>query len=230
MQSTQDDKDSGPTSDKKSATAQAAESKIPGTVPGEDSSVSPSLASHSASSTSATSGVEGSKNDEPTEGDWEVMETELAAWGRQLDQLRVKAHLVGRDMLDELESRYEEVNRQAQALRQEGEEQLQKAQTSATESAAQTSEQTREVMKDTQEFVEKSTAQAKESFDHLSTQAKAQSEAAAVNFKDASEKLWIGAQEIGEGFSRAWVELRQSFDSASKKLQEKDSPDQKVQK
>lgn len=230
MQSTQDDKDSGQTSDKKSATAQAAESKIPGPVPGEDMTSSPLLASQSASSASATPDIERPKNDEPAEGDWDAMETELAAWGRQLDQLRVNAHLVGRDVLDDLEARYEEVNRQAQALRHEAEEQLQKAQASATETAAQTSEQTREVMKDTQEFVEKSTAQAKESFDHLSAQAKAQSEAAAANLKDTSEKLWIGAQEMGEGFKRAWVELRQTFDSATTKMQDKDLPDQKVQK
>ena len=208
MQSTKDEKDSGQSSAHKPAT-QGPKGKLPGPAPGEDTVTSSSSPSPGAQSAPKTPDIESREKNEPPEGDWDVMEKELAAWGRQLDQLRVKAHLVGKDALGELESRYEEVNRQAQALRQEAEEQMKKAQSEAAQNTARTSEQAREAMKDTQEFVEKTTAQATE------------------NLKEVSEKLWIGAQEMGEGFKRAWVELRQAFDSASTKMQEKDQSQEK---
>lgn len=153
------------------------------------------------------------QRDATPDGDWEVMERELAEWGRLLDRLRKNAHLVGTEMLEDLETRYEEIKGQAHSLREEAEEKVREAKQNASEQR-----------EGAREFVEEATVQAKRSFDHLSAQAKAHTELAAENIKDVSEKLWIGAQEMGDGFRRAWVELRQGFESASEKIQENDGP------
>lgn len=152
--------------------------------------------------------ISGSERRVRTDGDWDLMEQELEGWAKKLDELRSKSHLIGRDTLNDLEARYKEVKRQADALREEVE---------------NLDEGDRDFLRNSQDFVADKSAQAKESLDDLSAKAKVQTETATKKVKEASDKLKVGMSEMSEGVKRAWDELIKAFDAASEKMQDKKS-------
>lgn len=51
-------------------------------------------------------------------GDWSSMESELAGWGRQLDEMRANADSFGRQVLDDLQRRYDALTAEAEQVKQ----------------------------------------------------------------------------------------------------------------
>lgn len=153
--------------------------------------------------------------DAPSRADWDTLEEQLAAWGRQLDQLRVRANMAGSETLRNLEERYDEVTRQAEALRKDAEEKAKTAQRLADQ-------QSETLVKGVRDSVAQTSKSAKENYTEFTEKAAVHAETAAETIKETSEKLWVGAQEMGEGFRNAWEEMRKAFENASERMQEKD--------
>lgn len=138
-----------------------------------------------------------------TDKEWNDLQRELDTLGEQVKSLRDHAGALGETVLGNIELRFQDVLSRAHAYRNTTAAQLEALQKSALDQADQTQAS-------------------------LTEQGKKSAEVA----KDKARELWEraeplrqGAQEVGQGFVRAWSELAASFGKAAEKVQTDRSKD-----
>lgn len=140
------------------------------------------------------------------ETEWNDLQRELETLGEQVKSLRDHAGALGETVLGNMELRFQDVLSRAHAYRNTTAAQVEELHKHALNQAVQTQSS-------------------------LSEQSKKSAEMA----KDKARELWEsaeplrqGAQEVGQGFLRAWSEIAASFGKAAEKVQAertKDAPE-----
>ena len=153
------------------------------------------------------------KTDKATQADkeWDDLQHDLETLGNQVKALRDHAGALGETVLGNMELRFQDVLSRANAYRNTTAAQIEELQKTALDQADQTQATLTEQGK-------KSAAMAKDK---------------ARELWDRAEPLRQGAQEVGNGFLRAWSEIAASFGKAAEKVQTerpKDSADDKSSK
>ena len=126
---------------------------------------------------------------------WSEFERDLDSLGRQLAELQAHTAALGTHFVRGLEASFEDVRTRAERFRREREIEL---------------EQVRQ----------KAQHEAENAFADM----RQRSSEAARQVWERSEPLRQGAKDVGEGLSRAWVELRASFGKAAGRLQPETDP------
>ena len=137
---------------------------------------------------------------EPTkhaDKEWDDLHRELTTLGEQVKSLRDHAGALGETVLGNMELRFQDVLSRAHAYRNTTASQMDQLQKHVVDQADQTQATLTEQGK-------KSAEMAKDK---------------ALEFWDRSEPLRQGAQEVGQGFLRAWSEIAASFSKAAEKVQ-----------
>jgi hypothetical protein len=129
--------------------------------------------------------------------EWEDLHRELETLGEQVKSLRDHAGALGETVLGNMELRFQDALSRAHAYRNTTASQMEQLQTHVMDQADQTQATLTEQGK-------KSAEMAKDK---------------ALEFWDRSEPLRHGAQEVGQGFLRAWSEIAASFNKAAEKVQ-----------
>ena len=129
--------------------------------------------------------------------EWDDLKRELETLGDQVKSLRDHAGALGETVLGNMELRFQDVMRRANAYRNTTAAEIEELQKMALDQANQTQASLTEGGK-------KSAAMAKDTERELWTRA---------------EPLRQGAQEVGQGFLRAWSEIAASFGKAAEKVQ-----------
>ncbi|WP_156137472.1 hypothetical protein [Methyloceanibacter caenitepidi] len=145
------------------------------------------------------------------EKEWDDLQRDLETLGDQVKSLRDHAGALGETVLGNMELRFQDVLSRANAYRNTTAAQIEELQKMALDQADQTQATLTEQGK-------KSAAMAKDK---------------ARELWDRAEPLRQGAQEVGNGFLRAWSEIAASFGKAAEKVQTertKDSTDDKSSK
>lgn len=142
-------------------------------------------------------------NTDRADKEWADLQRDLDTLGEQLGSLRDHSAALGDTLVNELETRFQEVRdrtlnfrnateAQFEALRQLAMQQASETQSSLTEAGMKSADAAKETARQVWE---------------------------------RSEPLRLGAQEVGQGFVRAWTEIAASFGKAAEKIQsEKDKP------
>lgn len=138
-------------------------------------------------------GNQSAKSETPADKQWSEFERDLDTLGQQLAALQVHTASLGTELVSSLEARFNEVKSRALSFKQAREAELEQVRQTAFQ-------------------------QAKEAEGAFS-EARARSTEAARQVWERSEPLRQGAKDVGEGLSRAWVELRASFGKAAGRLQ-----------
>ncbi len=129
--------------------------------------------------------------------EWDDLKRELETLGDQVKSLRNHAGALGETVLGNMELRFQDVMSRANAYRNTTAAEIEELQKMALDQANQTQASLTESGK-------KSAAMAKDKARELWTRA---------------EPLRQGAQEVGQGFLRAWSEIAASFGKAAEKVQ-----------
>ena len=129
--------------------------------------------------------------------EWDDLQRELETLGEQVKSLRDHAGALGETVLGNMDLRFQDVLSRAQAYRNTTAAQMDELQKLALDQAGQTQASLTEQGK-------KSAEMAKDKAQELWTRA---------------EPLRQGAQEVGQGFLRAWSEIAASFGKAAEKVQ-----------
>ncbi|ODR98904.1 hypothetical protein AUC68_06945 [Methyloceanibacter methanicus] len=129
--------------------------------------------------------------------EWDDLQRELETLGDQVRSLREHAGALGETVLGNMELRFQDVLSRAHAYRNTTATQMETLQKLAVEQAGQTQATLTETGK-------KSAEMAKDK---------------ARELWDRAEPLRQGAQEVGQGFLRAWSEIAASFGKAAEKVQ-----------
>jgi hypothetical protein len=134
---------------------------------------------------------------EKAEKEWADLQRDLDTLGQQLNSLGKHSAALGGTVVKDLETRFQDVRAHALGFRSATEEQFESLRKLAMEQAAQTQSsltdaglRSAEMAKDT-----------------------------ARQMWDRAEPLRQGAQEVGQGFIRAWSEIAASFGKAAEKVQ-----------
>lgn len=129
--------------------------------------------------------------------EWNDLQHDLETLGDQVKALRDHAGALGETVLGNMELRFQDVLSRANAYRNTTAAQIEELQKMALDQADQTQASLTESSK-------KSAAMAKDK---------------ARELWDRAEPLRQGAQEVGNGFLRAWSEIAASFGKAAEKVQ-----------
>lgn len=141
---------------------------------------------------------------EQADKEWDDLQRELDTLGEQVKSLREHAGALGETVLGNMELRFQDVLSRAHAYRNSTAAQVEELQKAALDQASQTQASLQETGK-------KSAEMAKDK---------------ARELWDRSEPLRQGAQEVGQGFLRAWSEIAASFGKAAEKVQTEKPKDQ----
>lgn len=134
---------------------------------------------------------------EKAEKEWADLQSDLDKLGEQLNSLRDHTAALGGTVVKDMEARFQDVRAHALGFRSATEEQFESLRKLAMEQAAQTQSSLTEAGLRSAE-VAKDTAR---------------------QVWEKSEPLRVGAQEVGQGFIRAWSEIAASFGKAAEKVQ-----------
>jgi predicted nucleic acid-binding Zn-ribbon protein len=137
------------------------------------------------------------QNADQADKEWADLQRDLDTLGEQLGSLRDHSAALGDTLVNELETRFQDVRSrtlnfrnateaQFEALRQLAAQQASATQSSLTEASLKSAETAKETARQVWE---------------------------------RSEPLRLGAQEVGQGFVRAWSEIASSFGKAAEKIQ-----------
>ena len=129
--------------------------------------------------------------------EWEDLQRELDTLGEQVKSLRTHAGVLGETVLGNMDLRFQDVLSRAHAYRNTTTAQMEDLQKLALDQASQTQSTLTETGK-------KSAEMAKDK---------------ARELWERAEPLRDGAQELGQGFLRAWSEIAASFGKAAEKVQ-----------
>jgi predicted nucleic acid-binding Zn-ribbon protein len=135
-------------------------------------------------------GTQWTKSETKADKEWSEFERDLESLGRQLAELQLHTAALGTQLVRSLEAGFDEVKHRAERFRKE-----------------------REVEVD--EMRRRATYEAENTFADMRNR----STEAARQMWERAEPLRQGAKDVGEGLSRAWVELRASFGKAAGRLQ-----------
>jgi len=134
---------------------------------------------------------------EKAEKEWADLQRDLDTLGEQLDSLRAHTAALGGTVVKDMETRFQDVRAHALGFRSATEEQFESLRKLAVDQASQTQStltdaglRSAEMAKDT-----------------------------ARQMWDRAEPLRQGAQEVGQGFIRAWSEIAASFGKAAERVQ-----------
>ncbi|HUW74944.1 MAG TPA: hypothetical protein VMW05_13160 [Methyloceanibacter sp.] len=133
---------------------------------------------------------------EKAEKEWADLQRDLDTLGAQLSSLQEHTAALGGTVVKDMESRFQDVRAHALGFRSATEEQFESLRKLAMEQAAQT-------QNTLTESGMKSAEMAKDT---------------ARQMWERSEPLRQGAQEVGQGFIRAWSEIAASFGTAAEKV------------
>lgn len=134
---------------------------------------------------------------EKAEKEWADLQRDLDTLGEQLNSLRDHTAALGETMVKDMETRFQDVRAHALGFRSATEEQFEALRKLAVEQAAHTQSTLTETGL-------KSAEMAKDT---------------ARQMWERAEPLRQGAQEVGQGFIRAWSEIAASFGKAAEKVQ-----------
>jgi hypothetical protein len=134
-------------------------------------------------------GTQWTKSETKADKEWSEFERDLDRLGRQLGELQAHTAALGSHLVSALEARFEEVKSRAESFRKERALELE------------------QVRLRTQHEAESAFADMRQ-----------RSSEAARQVWERAEPLRQGAKDVGEGLSRAWVELRASFGRAAGRL------------
>lgn len=159
---------------------------------------------------------------------WEQVDQQLMEWGEQLDQLwshsRDHVDLEQEKIILDLETQYNSVRDEILIMQQRVEGHHEASPSSDAQDAG-TLDKAKEQLADLQDTASEKardmTNQVKETIGDLSDRVR--SGEALDDLKDATERMKIGAAEVGEGVSRAWGELKNAFEKAGDRMKEKQS-------
>lgn len=143
--------------------------------------------------------------------EWDDLQRDLETLGDQVKSLRDHAGALGETVLGNMELRFQDVLSRAHAYRNTTVAQMEELQKLAVDQANQTQASLTETGK-------KSAEMAKDK---------------ALELWERAEPLRQGAQEVGQGFVRAWSEIAASFGKAAEKVQTertKDTPEDESSK
>lgn len=150
---------------------------------------------------------------------WNEIDRQLIAWGEQLDELWTRSRDNPDEKRDELimelETRYNAVRQDIMTLQEQNE----RASAGAArdqDASGDGTERLVQLKDDVSEKAREVGEQIKSEVQDLGERVR--SGEALEDAKETAETLRIGAIEVGRGLSRAWGELRQSFDSAGEKM------------
>ena len=136
------------------------------------------------------------------------MELEFAEWGRKLKELRNRADLVGKDLVDDLEHRYRAIERQAKELKRSASSQVHHT----TEEAASIADSAKGKVSEAIDEASKRVTAAGESASDTASRISKHTKAKSTQLKE-------GAGDVAMGFEHAWEALRRSFEKAYSRLQ-----------
>jgi len=143
------------------------------------------------------------KKSDQAEKEWTDLQRDLDTLGEQLGSLRSHTAELGETLVDDLEARFRDVRSRTLNFRNATEEQFEALRQLAVQQASATQSSLTEAGL-------KSAETAKET---------------ARQMWERSEPLRLGAQEVGQGFARAWTEIAAAFGKAAEKIQsERDKP------
>lgn len=156
---------------------------------------------------------------------WEQVDQQLIEWGEQLDQLwshsRDHVDLEQEKIILDLETQYNSVRDEILMMQQRVEGQHDASPSSEAQDAGAL-DKAKEQLADLQETASAKardmTGQVKETIGDLSDRVR--SGEALDDLKDATERMKVGAAELGDGVSRAWGELKNAFESAGNRMKE----------
>ena len=134
---------------------------------------------------------------EQAQKEWDDLQHNLDTLGEQLRSLHDHSAALGDTLVSELEARYQDVRNRALSLHNATESQIDELRKAAMEQAMQTQSTLAETSA-------KSAEMAKDT---------------ARQMWERSEPFRQGAQEVGQGLTRAWAELVASFGKAAEKVQ-----------
>jgi hypothetical protein len=133
--------------------------------------------------------TQSTRSETKADKEWSQFERDLDTLGRQLAALQAHTAALGTHLISSLETRFEEVKIRAKNFQMERELELEELRGKAQREAENTFADVRQ-----------------------------RSTEAARQMWERSEPLRQGAKDVGEGLSRAWVELRASFGKAAGRL------------
>jgi predicted nucleic acid-binding Zn-ribbon protein len=134
---------------------------------------------------------------EQADKEWADLQRDLDALGEQLGSLRDHTAALGETVVANLESRYQDVRNRSLSFRNTTEAQFEAMRQAAMQQAAATQSSLTEASVKSAEMAKDTARQVWE----------------------RSEPLRQGAQEVGQGFIRAWSEIAASFGKAADKIQ-----------
>lgn len=134
---------------------------------------------------------------EKAEKEWADLQRDLDTLGEQLKSLREHTAALGETVVKDMETRFQEVRAHALGFRSATEEQFESLRKLAVEQAAHTQSTLTETGMRSAEMAKDTARQ----------------------MWERAEPLRQGAQEVGQGFIRAWSEIAASFGKAAEKVQ-----------
>ncbi|WP_424058976.1 hypothetical protein [Methyloceanibacter sp.] len=147
--------------------------------------------------TDQTAKTDNTTKAEQADKEWEDLQRDLDTLGEQVKSLRTHAGVLGETVLGNMDLRFQDVLSRAHAYRNTTTAQMEDLQKLALDQASQTQSTLTETGK-------KSAEMAKDK---------------ARELWERAEPLRDGAQELGQGFLRAWSEIAASFGKAAEKVQ-----------
>ncbi len=138
---------------------------------------------------------------------WKQVEEELQEWGSKLEEIRANANDVGKDVIVDLEARYNSVLREVKELKVGTEPVLQSSRDKTASLADNLKEKAQAGLDTANEKLTAAREAAGETTAKLSEQT-----------QKTTEQIKESAGDIGEGFQKAWEELRQAFDKAYRRI------------
>jgi hypothetical protein len=122
--------------------------------------------------------------------EWEAFQRDLDKLGHQLAELGSQGAAIGEHFLESLQARFKDVQSHADTYKRAAEEQI-----------------------------ETTRREAETALDEVRASSAAAAKEAARQMWERAQPLRDGAKDVGEGFARAWDELRASFGKAAQRLQ-----------
>ena len=139
--------------------------------------------------------------------DWDRLQAELKLWGRKLDELGQQSERVGEGIVNDLQARYQDLVKEAEALQSKTDAEINEARRELEKVQAEAEEQSASMV-----------AMAKENVKKSANTAMDKSKDIRERTSEATSKMAGSAQQLGTGFSRAWQELNKGFQRAYERL------------
>lgn len=139
--------------------------------------------------------------------DWDRLQAELNLWGRKLDELGRQSERVGESLVNDLQARYQDLVREAEALRSKTDAEINEACRELEKMQAQAEEQSASIVDS-----------AKANMKQTASTAMEMSKDIRERTSETTSKMADSAQQLGTGFFRAWQELNKGFQRAYERL------------